>query len=123
VGTTKQALVEAFVDLHLGADCQLAYAREIYYSPTVSNLTIPADLAPSPMPGELVCPHPVKPNAPELSAASAASPIVASFTLLFIFPSPVNFSCPRREKFRFVGATRLTEGRNYSQDESILPGY
>lgn len=46
VGTTKQALVEAFVDLHLGEACQLAYAREIYYSPTVSNLTIPADLRP-----------------------------------------------------------------------------
>jgi putative spermidine/putrescine transport system substrate-binding protein len=28
----------------LGEACQLAYAREIYYSPTVSNLTIPADL-------------------------------------------------------------------------------
>jgi len=46
VGTTKQALVEAFVDLHLGEACQMAYARETYYSPTVSNLTIPPDLAP-----------------------------------------------------------------------------
>jgi putative spermidine/putrescine transport system substrate-binding protein len=46
VGTTKQALVEAFIDLHLSEACQLAYAREIYYSPTVGNLNIPADLAP-----------------------------------------------------------------------------
>ncbi|MFM8800732.1 MAG: PotD/PotF family extracellular solute-binding protein [Tagaea sp.] len=46
VGTRNQALVEAFVDLHLSEPCQMAYAREIYYSPTVRNLTIPADLAP-----------------------------------------------------------------------------
>lgn len=46
VGTRNQALVEAFVDLHLSEPCQMAYAREIYYSPTVRNLTIPADFAP-----------------------------------------------------------------------------
>lgn len=46
VGTRNQALVEAFVDLHLSEPCQMAYSREIYYSPTVRNLAIPADLAP-----------------------------------------------------------------------------
>jgi putative spermidine/putrescine transport system substrate-binding protein len=46
VGTKNQALVEAFIDLHLSEACQMQYARDIYYSPTVSGLNIPADLAP-----------------------------------------------------------------------------
>ena len=45
VGTRQQALAEAFVDLHLGADCQRAYAERIYYSPTVTNLALPPELA------------------------------------------------------------------------------
>ena len=44
-GTRNQALAEAFVNLHLSPECQKAYAEEIYYSPTISNLTLPAELA------------------------------------------------------------------------------
>jgi putative spermidine/putrescine transport system substrate-binding protein len=44
-GTTKQALAEAFVNLHLSPECQTAYAQQIYYSPTVSNVTLAPDLA------------------------------------------------------------------------------
>jgi len=45
VGTRQQALAEAFVNLHLSPACQRAYAERIYYSPTVSNVEFPADLA------------------------------------------------------------------------------
>lgn len=44
-GTRNQALAEAWVNLHLGPDCQRAYAERIYYSPTVSNVEFPPDLA------------------------------------------------------------------------------
>jgi len=44
-GTTKQALAEAFVNLHIGPDCQRAYAERIYYSPTIRNVTFPPELA------------------------------------------------------------------------------
>jgi putative spermidine/putrescine transport system substrate-binding protein len=44
VGTRQQALAEEWVDLHLSAPAQLEFARAIYYSPTVRNLTIPDDL-------------------------------------------------------------------------------
>ncbi len=45
VGTSKQALAEAFVNLHLSPDCQRAYAERIYYSPTVNNVEFPPALA------------------------------------------------------------------------------
>jgi len=45
VGTRQQALAEAFVNLHLAEPCQRAYAERIYYSPTVNNVTFPAELA------------------------------------------------------------------------------
>jgi putative spermidine/putrescine transport system substrate-binding protein len=44
VGTKNQKLAEEWVNLHLAASCMMAYASEIYYSPTVKNLQIPADL-------------------------------------------------------------------------------
>jgi putative spermidine/putrescine transport system substrate-binding protein len=46
VGTRNQKLAEEWVNLHLSEPCMLAYARETYYSPTVSNVTIPEDLKP-----------------------------------------------------------------------------
>ncbi len=46
VGTKNQKLAEEWVNLHLSAPCMMAYASDIYYSPTVRNLTIPADLQP-----------------------------------------------------------------------------
>lgn len=45
VGTKNQQLAEEWINLHLSEPCMLAYAKEIYYSPTVSNLTIPPELA------------------------------------------------------------------------------
>lgn len=44
-GTRNQALAEAWVNLHLSPDCQRAYAERIYYSPTIRNLELPADLS------------------------------------------------------------------------------
>jgi putative spermidine/putrescine transport system substrate-binding protein len=46
VGTKNQKLAEEWVNLHLSAPCMMAYAQDIYYSPTVRNLTIPAELQP-----------------------------------------------------------------------------
>jgi putative spermidine/putrescine transport system substrate-binding protein len=46
VGTANQKLAEEWIDLHLGQACQLAYAQQIYYSPTVNNLAVPDDLKP-----------------------------------------------------------------------------
>ncbi len=46
VGTKNQKLAEEWVNLHLAAPCMMAYAQDIYYSPTVKNLVIPADLKP-----------------------------------------------------------------------------
>lgn len=54
VGTTKQALAEAFVNLHLAEACQRAYAERIYYSPTVNNITFPPELAAKLVLGEAV---------------------------------------------------------------------
>ncbi|HMR33761.1 MAG TPA: extracellular solute-binding protein [Geminicoccaceae bacterium] len=45
-GTQNQKLAEEWVNLHLSEPCMLAYAREIYYSPTVRNLNIPDELKP-----------------------------------------------------------------------------
>lgn len=45
VGTRNQRLAEEWINLHLSNDCMMAYARDLYYSPTVGNLDIPADLA------------------------------------------------------------------------------
>lgn len=45
-GTKNQKLAEEWVNLHLSEPCMLAYAREIYYAPTVKNIEIPADLKP-----------------------------------------------------------------------------
>ncbi|PKA40027.1 extracellular solute-binding protein (plasmid) [Rhizobium sullae] len=44
VGTKNQKLAEEWINLHLSEPCMLAYAREIYYSPTVNNVTLPDDL-------------------------------------------------------------------------------
>ncbi len=44
-GTRNQALAEAWVNLHLSPECQLAYAQQTYYSPTIKNFTAPPDLA------------------------------------------------------------------------------
>ena len=41
VGTKNQKLAEEWINLHLSEPCMLAYANEIYYSPTVKNLNIP----------------------------------------------------------------------------------
>jgi putative spermidine/putrescine transport system substrate-binding protein len=46
VGCLNQKLAEEWVNLHLSAPCLLAYAREMYYSPTVDNIVIPDDLKP-----------------------------------------------------------------------------
>jgi putative spermidine/putrescine transport system substrate-binding protein len=46
VGTRNQKLAEEWINLHLSPPCMLAYAREIYYSPTVRNIEIPAELRP-----------------------------------------------------------------------------
>lgn len=43
-GTRNQVLAEEWINLHLSEPCMLAFAREIYYSPTVRNITIPDDL-------------------------------------------------------------------------------
>ena len=45
-GTKNQKLAEEWINLHLGEACMLAYAKEIYYSPTVKNLVMPEDLRP-----------------------------------------------------------------------------
>ncbi|KGD96412.1 MULTISPECIES: extracellular solute-binding protein [Rhizobium/Agrobacterium group] len=45
-GTKNQKLAEEWINLHLSEPCMLAYAREIYYSPTVNNVTVPDDLKP-----------------------------------------------------------------------------
>lgn len=44
-GTANQALAEEWVSLHLSPECQLAYAKEIYYGPTVKNVELPPELA------------------------------------------------------------------------------
>jgi putative spermidine/putrescine transport system substrate-binding protein len=44
-GTQNQVLAEEWVNLHLSEPCMMAYAEEIYYSPTVRNLDIPDELA------------------------------------------------------------------------------
>lgn len=52
VGTRNQRLAEEWIDLHLSAPCQLAYARQMYYSPTVRDLEVPEDLKPKLVLGE-----------------------------------------------------------------------
>jgi putative spermidine/putrescine transport system substrate-binding protein len=44
VGTKNQKLAEEWINFHLSEPCMLAYAREIYYSPTVKNINPPDDL-------------------------------------------------------------------------------
>ncbi|MDP5221012.1 MULTISPECIES: extracellular solute-binding protein [Ruegeria] len=44
-GTRNQALAEEWVSLHLSPECQLAYAEEIYYGPTIKSLELPGALA------------------------------------------------------------------------------
>lgn len=46
VGTRNQKLAEEWINFHLSEPCMLAYANEIYYSPTVKNVTIPEALKP-----------------------------------------------------------------------------
>lgn len=43
-GTKNQKLAEEWINLHLADDCMLAYAREIYYSPTTKSLAVPEAL-------------------------------------------------------------------------------
>lgn len=43
-GTKNQVLAEEWINLHLEPETMLAYAREIYYSPTVDNVEIPPEL-------------------------------------------------------------------------------
>lgn len=43
-GTKNQKLAEEWVNLHLADECMLAYAREIYYSPTTKSVTVPEAL-------------------------------------------------------------------------------
>jgi putative spermidine/putrescine transport system substrate-binding protein len=45
-GAPNQKLAEEWINLHLSAPCMLAYARQTYYSPTVDNVALPADLRP-----------------------------------------------------------------------------
>lgn len=45
-GTKNQKLAEEWVNLHLSEPCMLAYAEQIYYSPTVKNLNVPDALKP-----------------------------------------------------------------------------
>ncbi len=45
-GAPNQKLAEEWINLHLSAPCMLAYARQTYFSPTVDNVAIPADLKP-----------------------------------------------------------------------------
>ena len=45
-GAPNQKLAEEWINLHLSAPCMLAYARQTYYSPTVDNVPLPADLRP-----------------------------------------------------------------------------
>lgn len=40
-GTKNQKLAEEWINLHLADECMLAYAREIYYSPTTKSLAVP----------------------------------------------------------------------------------
>lgn len=46
VGTKNQKLAEEWINLHLSQGCMAAYADEIYYSPTVKNITLPDTLKP-----------------------------------------------------------------------------
>lgn len=43
-GTKNQKLAEEWVNLHLADECMLAYAREIYYSPTTKSVAVPEAL-------------------------------------------------------------------------------
>jgi putative spermidine/putrescine transport system substrate-binding protein len=52
VGTRNQVLAQEWINLHLSEPCMLAYAQQIYYSPTVRGLNIPPDLAPKLVLGE-----------------------------------------------------------------------
>jgi putative spermidine/putrescine transport system substrate-binding protein len=45
-GAPSQILAQAWIDLHLGAPCMLAYAQQTYYSPTIDNVVIPPALKP-----------------------------------------------------------------------------
>ncbi|MDE2475659.1 MAG: extracellular solute-binding protein [Alphaproteobacteria bacterium] len=45
-GAPNQKLAEEWINLHLSGPCQLAYAREMYYSPTVDDVPVPAELKP-----------------------------------------------------------------------------
>ena len=51
-GTQNQELAEAWVSLHLSEPCQLAYAKEIYYGPTIKTLDLPPELAAKVVHGE-----------------------------------------------------------------------
>jgi len=44
VGTANQALVEEWIALHLASPCQIAFADEMYYSPTNRKVVLPPTL-------------------------------------------------------------------------------
>ena len=46
VGSKNQKLAEEWVNLHLDIPCQTAYAEQIYYGPTIKNISLPPTLAP-----------------------------------------------------------------------------
>lgn len=54
VGTRAQKLAEEWINLHLSPECQLEYAKAIYYSPTVTNVQVPPDLAPKLLLGDQI---------------------------------------------------------------------
>lgn len=52
VGTRNQALAEAWVDLHLGPECQAEYARQLFYGPTNRKTVLDPALAGKVVSGE-----------------------------------------------------------------------
>ncbi len=43
-GTRNQRLAEEWINLHLSEEVMVAYAREVYYSPTVKDVVMPDDV-------------------------------------------------------------------------------
>ncbi|WP_172331119.1 PotD/PotF family extracellular solute-binding protein [Mangrovicoccus sp. HB161399] len=43
-GTKNQKLAEEWINLHLSPEVMIAYAREVYYSPTVKDVEMPDDV-------------------------------------------------------------------------------
>ena len=43
-GTRNQVLAEEWINLHLSEEVMLAYAEQLYYSPTIDDITLPPEL-------------------------------------------------------------------------------